>query len=261
MPSLLIAAAALACRARRPPRPRPEPRSGPKPMARWRDSADAGGQAQGDDDHHSGLGPDRPRRQQPDRDQGGALSQACRGAGRRGAWRPCGSTSAACSAARAPAIPTRRPLPIMTAMSARGSRPRVAGPGQKCVWVAGHSEGGLVAMRAANGPNVCGVVLLAAPGERLGDTIRKQLRANPANAPVLASAEKALGELEAGRKVPVDGPASGAGARVVQSRGAGVHDRAAGAGPGQAGGGGQATDAGHSGRARRAGRDRPMATC
>ena len=77
--------------------------------------------------------------------------------------------------------------------------------GQKCVWVAGHSEGGLVAMRAAAAPNVCGVVLLASPGEKLGDTIRKQLRANPANAPILPSAEKALDELEAGRKVPVEG--------------------------------------------------------
>lgn len=77
--------------------------------------------------------------------------------------------------------------------------------GHKCVWVAGHSEGGLVAMRGAAGPNVCGVVLLAAPGEKLGDTIRKQLRDNPANAPFLASALQALGELEAGRKVPVEG--------------------------------------------------------
>ncbi|WP_426266246.1 alpha/beta hydrolase [Sphingomonas sp. LHG3443-2] len=77
--------------------------------------------------------------------------------------------------------------------------------GQKCVWVAGHSEGGLVALRAAAEPNVCGIVLIATPGERMGDTIRKQLRANPANAPILASAEKALGELEAGRKVSVTG--------------------------------------------------------
>jgi pimeloyl-ACP methyl ester carboxylesterase len=77
--------------------------------------------------------------------------------------------------------------------------------GQKCVWIAGHSEGGLLAMRAAAGPHVCGVVLLAAPGEKLGNTIRKQLRANPANAPLLAVAEQALGELEAGRKVPIEG--------------------------------------------------------
>ncbi|NJC04750.1 hypothetical protein GGQ97_000543 [Sphingomonas kaistensis] len=77
--------------------------------------------------------------------------------------------------------------------------------GQKCIWVAGHSEGGLVAMRAGNAPNVCGVVLLATPGERLGDTIRKQLRANPALAPYLPPAERALAELEAGRKVSVEG--------------------------------------------------------
>lgn len=77
--------------------------------------------------------------------------------------------------------------------------------GQKCVWIAGHSEGGLVALRAASGPNVCGVVLLAAPGEKLGVTIRKQLRGNPSNASLLASAEKALSELEAGRKVLVTG--------------------------------------------------------
>jgi pimeloyl-ACP methyl ester carboxylesterase len=60
-------------------------------------------------------------------------------------------------------------------------------------------------MRAAATPGVCGVVLLASPGEKLGDTIRKQLRGNPANAPFLASAEQALAELEAGRKVAVDG--------------------------------------------------------
>ncbi len=75
----------------------------------------------------------------------------------------------------------------------------------KCVWVAGHSEGGLVAMRVAAVPHVCGVVLLAAPGEKLGATIRKQLVANSANGPFLASAEAALSELEAGRKVAVDG--------------------------------------------------------
>ncbi|UUR07195.1 alpha/beta hydrolase [Sphingomonas glaciei] len=77
--------------------------------------------------------------------------------------------------------------------------------GQRCVWVAGHSEGGLVAMRAANAPDVCGAVLLTTPGEKLGDTIRKQLRANPALAPYLPPAERALGELEAGRKVSIDG--------------------------------------------------------
>lgn len=77
--------------------------------------------------------------------------------------------------------------------------------GRSCVWAAGHSEGGLAALRAAAAPGVCGVVLLATPGERLGDTIRKQLRANPVNAPLLRSAEAALAELEVGRKVSVEG--------------------------------------------------------
>jgi alpha-beta hydrolase superfamily lysophospholipase len=77
--------------------------------------------------------------------------------------------------------------------------------GRKCVWVAGHSEGGLLALRAAKAENICGVVLLAAPGQKLGDTIRKQLQANPANAPLLTSAEQALSELEAGRRVSVEG--------------------------------------------------------
>lgn len=73
--------------------------------------------------------------------------------------------------------------------------------GARCVWLAGHSEGGLVVLAAAGAPGVCGLVLLAAPGRRIGDTIRRQLRDNPANAPILAQAEAALTELEAGRKV------------------------------------------------------------
>lgn len=111
--------------------------------------------------------------------------------------------------------------------------------GQKCVWVAGHSEGGLVAMRAAAGPNVCGIVLLAAPGERLGDTIRKQLRASPERA--CARLGREFAERTRGRaQGPGQRPSPCAGARIVQSRGAGVHDRIIGAGSGQAGSGGEA---------------------
>lgn len=75
--------------------------------------------------------------------------------------------------------------------------------GARCVWLAGHSEGGIVALASTGHPGVCGLVLLATPGRKLGDTIRQQLRDNPANAPVLAQAEAALAELEAGRKVDV----------------------------------------------------------
>lgn len=74
--------------------------------------------------------------------------------------------------------------------------------GARCLWVLGHSEGGLVALAAAQDPaDLCGLVLVAAPGRKLGDVIREQLRANPANAPILDQAFAALDSLEAGRRV------------------------------------------------------------
>ena len=74
----------------------------------------------------------------------------------------------------------------------------------KCVWLLGHSEGGLVALTAAQQPaGICGVILVAAPGQKLGDVMRAQLRANPANAPVLDDALAAIGSLEAGKRVDV----------------------------------------------------------
>lgn len=71
-----------------------------------------------------------------------------------------------------------------------------------CAVVAGHSEGGLVALMAGADPAVCGVATLAAPGRRLGDVLRGQLRANPANAPLLDAAGTIIAALEAGRTVP-----------------------------------------------------------
>ncbi len=75
--------------------------------------------------------------------------------------------------------------------------------GRQCVWLAGHSEGGLVALRAAHehGEIICGVALVAAPGRPLGTVMREQLRANPANAPLLAQAEGAIAALERGERV------------------------------------------------------------
>lgn len=76
----------------------------------------------------------------------------------------------------------------------------------KCVWLLGHSEGGLVALTAAQQPEgLCGVILVAAPGQRLGDVMRAQLRANPANAPVLDDALATIDSLEAGKRVDVSG--------------------------------------------------------
>ena len=74
--------------------------------------------------------------------------------------------------------------------------------GASCVWLLGHSEGGLVALLAAQRPDgICGLVLAATPGRPLGDVLREQLRSNPANAPVLGQALSILAQLEAGKRV------------------------------------------------------------
>lgn len=74
--------------------------------------------------------------------------------------------------------------------------------GVKCVWLLGHSEGGLIALAAAQEQKgLCGLILVAGPGRKLGAILREQLRANPANAPLLPQAMAALDSLEAGRPV------------------------------------------------------------
>ena len=85
--------------------------------------------------------------------------------------------------------------------------------GVPCVWVLGHSEGGLVALAAAQGvggngsevQGICGLLLVATPGRPLGQVLRDQLRdqwrANPANAPILDQALAAITGLEGGARV------------------------------------------------------------
>lgn len=79
--------------------------------------------------------------------------------------------------------------------------------GAGCVWLAGHSEGGLVALLAAQAasPSLCGLVLVAAPGRPMGTVLRAQLGANPANAPLLDDALDAIAALERGERVDVSG--------------------------------------------------------
>ncbi len=75
-----------------------------------------------------------------------------------------------------------------------------------CVWLLGHSEGGLIALVAAREPvGICGLVLVASAGRPLGSVLREQLRANPANAPLLDQAIGAVDALEAGRRVDTAG--------------------------------------------------------
>ncbi|WP_374580379.1 alpha/beta hydrolase [Pseudoduganella sp.] len=74
--------------------------------------------------------------------------------------------------------------------------------GAACVWLIGHSEGGLVAMAAAEaGPGVCGLVLVSAAGRPMGAVLRDQIKANPANAPLMEQAMSAISSLEQGRRV------------------------------------------------------------
>ena len=78
-----------------------------------------------------------------------------------------------------------------------------AATGAPCVWLLGHSEGGLVVLAAGEGDGICGHILVSASGRPLGTVIRDQLRANPANAPILPQAEAALDSLEKGQRVDV----------------------------------------------------------
>lgn len=74
--------------------------------------------------------------------------------------------------------------------------------GAKCVWLLGHSEGVLVALAAAQQPDgICGVVSVSAAGRKIGTVMREQLRANPANAPILDAALSAIDQMEAGKRV------------------------------------------------------------
>lgn len=78
--------------------------------------------------------------------------------------------------------------------------------GAACVWLIGHSEGGLVAMAASNKQaGICGLVLLAAAGRPLGEVLREQIKANPANGPLVDQAMSAIDSLEQGRRVDTAG--------------------------------------------------------
>ncbi|MCP3724331.1 alpha/beta hydrolase [Paraburkholderia sp. CNPSo 3272] len=74
--------------------------------------------------------------------------------------------------------------------------------GVSCVWLLGHSEGGLVTLVAAQRmKDICGLILLSTAGRPLGEVLREQLRSNSANAPILDNAMKVLDALEAGQTV------------------------------------------------------------
>ncbi len=78
-----------------------------------------------------------------------------------------------------------------------------AATGAPCVFLLGHSEGAMMVSAAAIGQSdVCGLLLVSGAGRPFGDVLREQLKANPANAPLLDQALAAIRDLETG--VPAD---------------------------------------------------------
>ena len=73
--------------------------------------------------------------------------------------------------------------------------------------VAGHSEGGLIAMLAAKRTPVAGVVLLATPGRKLAEVVRDQLRRIGIDPVLQVEATTILASLERGEKVSSVNPA------------------------------------------------------
>lgn len=86
---------------------------------------------------------------------------------------------------------------------ARWKAAALARSARDCVWLIGHSEGGLVALASAarSAESTCGVILLAAPGRPLGTLLREQITRNPANAPVAEEAGRHIARLEQGQTV------------------------------------------------------------
>lgn len=79
--------------------------------------------------------------------------------------------------------------------------------GYKRVFIAGHSEGGLIALVVANrGVAVDGLVLLAAPGYAMDEILRTQLRAQlmPQYMALMLQAEMILRSLKEGKPYPDD---------------------------------------------------------
>ncbi|MBV9994102.1 MAG: alpha/beta fold hydrolase [Caulobacteraceae bacterium] len=75
--------------------------------------------------------------------------------------------------------------------------------GISCIWVAGHSEGGVVAIAAGRDPDqICGLVLISTPGRPLGVIMRDQLHAAPELQPLLPAADAILSKLDRGEHVP-----------------------------------------------------------
>ena len=72
--------------------------------------------------------------------------------------------------------------------------------GAKCVWLIGHSEGGMIALATAQvQKDLCGVVLAASLGRKMTVVMREQFAKNPGNAPLMPQITAVLDSIEAGK--------------------------------------------------------------
>jgi len=67
-----------------------------------------------------------------------------------------------------------------------------------CVWLIGHSEGGIHALHAAHLDEVCGLILLTAPGRDIGALLIDQVAANPMSAGFVPALTHAIDALRTG---------------------------------------------------------------
>ncbi|WP_244316590.1 alpha/beta hydrolase [Kosakonia arachidis] len=72
-----------------------------------------------------------------------------------------------------------------------------------CIWLLGHSEGGIVALAAAEERDVYGLIVVATPSSPLGEVLRYQFKANQENAILLDDALFVINELEHNRRTNV----------------------------------------------------------
>lgn len=52
-----------------------------------------------------------------------------------------------------------------------------------CVWLVGHSEGGLLSILLSSSKNVCGIILLASPGRTLAEIMKEKFQREPVMRP------------------------------------------------------------------------------
>ncbi len=98
----------------------------------------------------------------------------------------------------------------------------MARTGAGCIWLAGHSEGGLIALASATGAarnRICGLILIAAPGRRFDAILHQQFDEGFAGTPWRAAANAAVDRLARGEHVDraaMPGPIAGIFAPAVQ---------------------------------------------